>query len=158
MGNHTVENLFMGEFARVSGTFSHVQSRSKYDHYKQLLRLTFNDVTISCIENPDYWESGLKIGEDVRRALTKTESVLSFFTCIIPANNVSPDLSSTALPCLFCIIYLIPHGSVFEFTFPISSRAVAAIESPKRTRNRNGLAGAKRNKKRSITLAQIFRS
>lgn len=73
MGNHTVENLFMGEFKRVSGTFGLVQSRSKLDLHKQLLRLTFNEVAISCIENPDYWEGGIDMGRDVRKSLTKTE-------------------------------------------------------------------------------------
>lgn len=75
MGNHTVDNLFMGEFRAVSGTFSLARSRSKFDLHKQLLRLTFENVVISCIENIDHWESGMDVGRDVVSTMGTAEYV-----------------------------------------------------------------------------------
>ncbi|THH07232.1 hypothetical protein EW145_g3529 [Phellinidium pouzarii] len=75
MGNHTTENLFMAQFARATGTYGIVQSRSELDFHKQLLRVEVKDATISCIENPDFWKSGYEIGKEVHDNLVKKDPI-----------------------------------------------------------------------------------
>ncbi|TDL24302.1 hypothetical protein BD410DRAFT_116796 [Rickenella mellea] len=70
-GNNSTENLLMAQFTTARGTYGIVQSRSKFDLYKQLLRVGFENVFMSCIDNQDYWNSVPSIGKDVQRHLEK---------------------------------------------------------------------------------------
>ena len=82
IGNHAVDNLLLAQFSRAEGTFgvvqvralfvkvdlvliSFLQSLNKLDIHKQLLRLSFKDAVVSCVENGDHWASVQSIGKDV---------------------------------------------------------------------------------------------
>lgn len=73
MGNHTTESLLMGQFRRAYGTYGIVQSRSRLDDHKQLLRTKFENATIIWVENPDYWKSVHDIGRDVNESFLQSE-------------------------------------------------------------------------------------
>lgn len=73
MGNHTTESLLLGQFSRAYGTFGIIQSRSRLDDHKQLLRISFKDAAISCVENPDYWGSSQDIGKNVNECFVHLE-------------------------------------------------------------------------------------
>ncbi|KAI5121559.1 hypothetical protein M0805_000740 [Coniferiporia weirii] len=73
MGNHTTQNLFMAQFVQASGTYGIVQSRSKLDVHKQLLRIDFKEASINCVENPDFWTNGQNIGRCVHECFTKAD-------------------------------------------------------------------------------------
>ncbi|EJD02702.1 uncharacterized protein FOMMEDRAFT_146573 [Fomitiporia mediterranea MF3/22] len=84
MGNHTTENLLLGQFASAAGTYGIVQPRSKLDDYKQMLRITFKDAGISFVENPDYWTSNTGIGKSVNETFTESESITGVI--MVPLN------------------------------------------------------------------------
>ena len=65
MGNHTTESILLAQSVQTSGTYGIVQARSKLDPYRQLLRMSFDKVKISLLENPDYWDSNQALGTDV---------------------------------------------------------------------------------------------
>ena len=73
MGNHTTESLLLGQFTRAYGTFGIVQSRSALDDHKHMLRISFKDAAISCVENPDYWGSNQDIGKSVNECFVRLE-------------------------------------------------------------------------------------
>ncbi|KAL5507471.1 CSF1 [Sanghuangporus vaninii] len=73
MGNHTTESLLMAQFTRASGTYGVVQSRSRLDDHKQLLQIKFENATINCVENPDYWKSTYDIARDVNECFLQSD-------------------------------------------------------------------------------------
>ncbi|KAL4251310.1 hypothetical protein ABKN59_005668 [Abortiporus biennis] len=56
-GNASTKSLFVAEFNRASGTYGVVPSRSKYDLYKTLLNLTFQNASLHLLENEDHRNS-----------------------------------------------------------------------------------------------------
>ncbi|KAL5523541.1 hypothetical protein ACEPAG_7714 [Sanghuangporus baumii] len=77
MGNHTTESLLMAQFTRASGTYGVVQSRSRLDDHKQLLRIKFENATINFVENPDYWKSTYNIARDVNECFLQSDRPMS---------------------------------------------------------------------------------
>ncbi|KAJ7901907.1 hypothetical protein B0H14DRAFT_3080144 [Mycena olivaceomarginata] len=62
-GNPSTPNLLVAEFGRTEGMFGIVQSRSKYDLYKQLLHLSFEKALIRYAQNEDYRGQMVATGE-----------------------------------------------------------------------------------------------
>ncbi|KAJ7770170.1 hypothetical protein DFH07DRAFT_1004242, partial [Mycena maculata] len=74
-GNPSTPNLLVAEFQRTEGMFGIVQSRSKYDLYKQLLHLSFQQALIRYVHNEDYQGPMAATGELLRNPI-KTYSRL----------------------------------------------------------------------------------
>ncbi|KAJ6593973.1 hypothetical protein B0H19DRAFT_1365929 [Mycena capillaripes] len=70
-GNPSTPNLLVAEFRRTEGMFGIVQSRSKYDFYKQLLRLSFQQALIRYVQNEDYRGSMVATGELLKSPIQK---------------------------------------------------------------------------------------
>ncbi|KAJ7497366.1 hypothetical protein FB451DRAFT_229194 [Mycena latifolia] len=62
-GNPSTPTLLVAEFQKTEGMFGIVQSRSKYDLYKQLLHLSFQQALIRYVENDDFRGSMAATGE-----------------------------------------------------------------------------------------------
>ncbi|KAJ7188161.1 hypothetical protein C8R46DRAFT_12137 [Mycena filopes] len=70
-GNPSTPNLLVTEFKKTEGMFGIVQSRSKYDLYKQLLHLTFQQPLIRYVQNEDYRGPMAATGELLRDDIKK---------------------------------------------------------------------------------------
>ncbi|KAJ7703124.1 hypothetical protein B0H17DRAFT_922585 [Mycena rosella] len=62
-GNPSTPTLLVAEFQKTEGMFGIVQSRSKYDLYKQLLHLSFKRALIRYVENEDFRGAMAATGE-----------------------------------------------------------------------------------------------
>ncbi|KAK7057149.1 hypothetical protein R3P38DRAFT_1162521 [Favolaschia claudopus] len=82
-GNPSTPNLLVAEFRRTEGTFGIVQSRSKYDLYKQLLHLTFQNALFRHVQNDDYRGPMLATGELVENSIathSKIDHIRSYLS------------------------------------------------------------------------------
>ncbi|KAJ7783252.1 hypothetical protein B0H16DRAFT_1877649 [Mycena metata] len=70
-GNPSTLNLLVTEFKKTEGMFGIVQSRSKYDLYKQLLRLSFQQALIRYVQNEDYRGPMAATGELLKPSIRK---------------------------------------------------------------------------------------
>ncbi|KAJ7045588.1 hypothetical protein C8F04DRAFT_939778 [Mycena alexandri] len=70
-GNPSTPNLLVTEFKKTEGMFGIVQSRSKYDLYKQLLRLSFQQALIRYVQNEDYRGPMAATGELLKPSIKK---------------------------------------------------------------------------------------
>ncbi|KAF9268932.1 hypothetical protein L218DRAFT_892586 [Marasmius fiardii PR-910] len=68
-GNSSTPSLLVVEFQRAVGTFGITQSRSQFDHYKQMLSLSFIHVVVRLKENTNYHETMTATGEAVNNYL-----------------------------------------------------------------------------------------
>ncbi|KAK0195692.1 hypothetical protein F5146DRAFT_1101121 [Armillaria mellea] len=64
-GNNSTPNLLVAEFQRAEGNLGISQSRSKYDLYKQVLTLRFQNAVIQYVENRQYGDTMPTMGEMV---------------------------------------------------------------------------------------------
>ncbi|KAH9839543.1 uncharacterized protein C8Q71DRAFT_517238 [Rhodofomes roseus] len=71
-GNASTPNLLVAEFSKAEGTYGIVQARSKYDLYKQLLNLKFENTSVHYFENADFdarmADVGLRLREHIERS------------------------------------------------------------------------------------------
>ncbi|KAF7376210.1 hypothetical protein MSAN_00036100 [Mycena sanguinolenta] len=79
-GNPSTPNLLVAEFRRTAGMFGIVQSRSKYDLYKQLLHLTFEQALIRYVQNEDYRGPMVATGELLQNHVKKRSKIEQIFT------------------------------------------------------------------------------
>ncbi|KAJ7287460.1 hypothetical protein C8J57DRAFT_1431026 [Mycena rebaudengoi] len=70
-GNPSTPNLLVVEFKRTEGMFGIVQSRSKYDLYKQLLHLSFQQALARYVQNDDYRGPMTTTGEMLQTPIKK---------------------------------------------------------------------------------------
>ncbi|KAJ6625576.1 hypothetical protein B0H10DRAFT_1782666 [Mycena sp. CBHHK59/15] len=70
-GNPSTPNLLVAEFQRTEGMFGVVQSRSKYDLYRQLLHLSFQQALIRYVQNEDCRGPMAATGELLRTPIKK---------------------------------------------------------------------------------------
>lgn len=84
-GNASTPSLLVAEFSKVEGTYGIVQSRSKYDLYKQLVNLKFRNASLCYVENNDYHDRMSDIGQkvhdhikDARQPPIRQSTYLSF--------------------------------------------------------------------------------
>ncbi|KAF8893814.1 hypothetical protein BD779DRAFT_1669348 [Infundibulicybe gibba] len=66
-GNNSTPNFLVAEFQRTEGTYGIVQSRSKYDLYKQILSLRFQHASVRYMENTTYIGPMVSMGESVQQ-------------------------------------------------------------------------------------------
>ncbi|KAG7098617.1 hypothetical protein E1B28_000539 [Marasmius oreades] len=71
-GNSSTPSLLVAEFQRVKGTFGITPSRSQFDHYKQMLTLSFNHAVVRLKENNNYHEPMTATGEVVNDYLNNS--------------------------------------------------------------------------------------
>ncbi|EEB91632.1 hypothetical protein MPER_09982, partial [Moniliophthora perniciosa FA553] len=64
-GNASTPSLLVVEFQSAMGTFGVMQSRSKYDLYKQMLSLSFKHALVRMNENHNYQEAMTSTGEAI---------------------------------------------------------------------------------------------
>ncbi|KDR75835.1 hypothetical protein GALMADRAFT_156774 [Galerina marginata CBS 339.88] len=62
LGNHSTPNILVAEFQNALGTFGVVPARSRYDLYKQVLNLKFQNALIRLVHNGDYIDSMTTLG------------------------------------------------------------------------------------------------
>ncbi|KZT72059.1 hypothetical protein DAEQUDRAFT_664662 [Daedalea quercina L-15889] len=71
-GNASTPNLLIAEFSEARGTYGIVQARSKYDLYKQLLNLKFENASLHYFENTDFdtrmGDAGQRLREHIERS------------------------------------------------------------------------------------------
>ncbi|KAF7361830.1 hypothetical protein MVEN_00527500 [Mycena venus] len=82
-GNPSTPNLLVAEFRRTEGMFGIVQSRSKYDLYKQLLHLSFQQALIRYVQNEDYRGPMVATGEILKGPIkkhTKLDQLFSYLS------------------------------------------------------------------------------
>ncbi|KAJ6499231.1 hypothetical protein C8R45DRAFT_108777 [Mycena sanguinolenta] len=79
-GNPSTPNLLVAEFRRTAGMFGIVQSRSKYDQYKQLLNLTFQAALIRYVKNEDYRGPMVATGELLKSHVKKHSKIDQLFS------------------------------------------------------------------------------
>ncbi|KAJ7680397.1 hypothetical protein DFH06DRAFT_1404238 [Mycena polygramma] len=70
-GNPSTPNLLVAEFRRTEGMFGIVQSRSKYDLYKQLLHLNFQQALIRYVQNEDHRGAMVVTGQLLQTSIKK---------------------------------------------------------------------------------------
>ncbi|KAJ7096249.1 hypothetical protein C8R44DRAFT_371827 [Mycena epipterygia] len=70
-GNPSTPNLLVAEFQKTEGMFGIVQSRSKYDLYKQLLHLSFQRALVRYVQNEDFRGSMATTGELLQTPIKK---------------------------------------------------------------------------------------
>ncbi|KAJ6586994.1 hypothetical protein DFH09DRAFT_241649 [Mycena vulgaris] len=68
-GNPSTPTLLVAEFQKTEGMFGIVQSRSKYDLYKQLLHLSFQQALIRYVQNDDFRGQMTTTGELLKRPI-----------------------------------------------------------------------------------------
>ncbi|KAJ7251502.1 hypothetical protein B0H12DRAFT_1296299 [Mycena haematopus] len=82
-GNPSTPNLLVAEFRRTEGMFGIVQSRSKYDLYKQLLHLSFQQPMIRYVQNEDYRGPMVATGESLKgpvKKYSKLDQILGYLS------------------------------------------------------------------------------
>ncbi|KAI0665956.1 hypothetical protein C8Q78DRAFT_985325 [Trametes maxima] len=62
IGNASTPNLLAAQFQRAEGTYGIVESRSKYDLYKQVLNVKLQNPSVSYVENDNYTSPMAEIG------------------------------------------------------------------------------------------------
>ncbi|KAF8973209.1 hypothetical protein BDZ97DRAFT_665381 [Flammula alnicola] len=62
LGNQSTPNLLVAEFQSALGTYGIAPSRSKYDLYKQVLGLNFQNALIRSVQNDDYIDPMATLG------------------------------------------------------------------------------------------------
>ncbi|KAF8210348.1 hypothetical protein K438DRAFT_1959629 [Mycena galopus ATCC 62051] len=78
-GNPSTPNLLVAEFRSTEGMFGLVQSRSKYDLYKQLLHLTFQQAIVRYVQNEHYRGPMVATGELLKTPIKKYSKLDQIF-------------------------------------------------------------------------------
>ncbi|RDB25364.1 Protein CSF1 [Hypsizygus marmoreus] len=83
-GNSSTPNLLVAEFQRAEGTFGIVESRSRFDLYKQLVSIKFQHALVRYVENENYADPMTSVGGLVHgriiqySTLSRASSYLSY--------------------------------------------------------------------------------
>ncbi|KAI0342100.1 hypothetical protein BDW22DRAFT_1358216 [Trametopsis cervina] len=72
-GNESTPTLFVAEFESAEGTYGIVASRSKYDHYKQVINLRFHDAIVHFVDNDRYESPMIATGEMLQRRVQASD-------------------------------------------------------------------------------------
>ncbi|KAG5639402.1 hypothetical protein H0H81_002934 [Sphagnurus paluster] len=70
-GNNSTPNLLVAEFQRSEGTFGVVEARSKFDLYKQLFSMKFQNTVVRYVENESYADPMTSMGELVHARIVQ---------------------------------------------------------------------------------------
>ncbi|THH20420.1 hypothetical protein EW146_g951 [Bondarzewia mesenterica] len=73
-GNASTPSILVAEFRYAKGVFGIVPAKSKYDLYKQILNLKFNNASIRFAENDKYLKSMTVIGKNLHEHIANTPS------------------------------------------------------------------------------------
>lgn len=74
-GNASTPNLLVTEFARAVGTYGHVESRSKFDLYKEIYSFKLEEVLVRLEPNDKYAEGMSATGRLAKERVAASESV-----------------------------------------------------------------------------------
>ncbi|GJE95456.1 hypothetical protein PsYK624_116400 [Phanerochaete sordida] len=84
IGNRSTPELLVAEFRSTRGTYGIVPARSRYDQYKQVMQLTFQNTLVSFAENKQYegsmTEMGEKLHANVQRSETQPLRIFSYLS------------------------------------------------------------------------------
>ncbi|KAI0699566.1 hypothetical protein BC835DRAFT_1412549 [Cytidiella melzeri] len=69
IGNKSTPTLFVADFKCAEGTYGIVPSRSRYDHYKQVINLKFQDAILHFVDNDRFDSSIISTGEKLHRVV-----------------------------------------------------------------------------------------